>query len=115
MAIHHLYEFLGFLVRFPAWDLKCRTQLDILSRIYQMGFIEGIGRWLLHRAAGEVQIPWQPLDVVLFEGTGEKRNWPKTSYVCVGGSSGRRALPLLGLCHHHGMAGGHRQSVLVVY
>lgn len=37
-----------------------------------------------HRAAGEVQIPWQLLDVVLFEGTGEKRNWPQTCYVWAG-------------------------------
>lgn len=36
----------SFLVCFPAWNLKCRTQHDILSRIYQVGFIEEIGRWL---------------------------------------------------------------------
>lgn len=36
----------SFLVHFLAWDLKCRPQHDILSRIYQVGFIGGIGRWL---------------------------------------------------------------------
>lgn len=36
----------SFLICFRAWDLKCRTQLDILSRIYQVGFIEGMGRWV---------------------------------------------------------------------
>lgn len=36
----------NLLVCFLAWDLKCRPQHDILSRIYQVEFIRTIGRWL---------------------------------------------------------------------
>lgn len=112
----------NLLVCFLAWDLKCRPQRDILSRIYQVEFIGTIGRWLSPvppnwrccyislstEQREKVKPPGSPwmlsyLRELERKGIGPKLLMSEQALLCWG-SSWRRALPLLGLCHHHGMA-----------